>query len=142
MSNITSIANKYCKDNNAKVIGALHGNYGVAGIKIEHEGIIKYLVYKREWFWTFEKQFPKCKGVGISISTSFFDKALDNKAIIIFCVGDETFEISSNKMFDFANKHNTFYYVKQDNDNVIGITKEYLENHNNEKPEGLETWLQ
>ena len=143
MNNITSIANKYCSDNSgATIIGVLHGNYGVAGIKIKHNDDIKYLVYKREWFWSFEKQFSKCKGVGISISSSFFDKAIDDNAIIIFCVGSEVFEIPSNKMFDFANKYNTFYHVKQDNDNVIGISKEYLIGWR-DVPEstGLEKWI-
>ena len=68
MNNITSISKKYCNDNGANTIGVLHGNYGVAGIKINHDGTTKYLVYKREWFWSFEKQFPSRKGVGISIS--------------------------------------------------------------------------
>ena len=66
---------------------------------------------------------------------------MDDKAIIIFCVGSETFEIPSGKMFNFANIHNTYYHVKQDNDDVIGISKQYLINWNNEKPEGLEKWI-
>lgn len=143
MKSLQDAAEKYCQINNATVTGELSGSYGTASVKINHDGQMKYLVFKRVWFYSFVKQFPQCKGqgVGMGISKRFLIKAMDDNAVIIFCVVDKFYEIPSIKMYNYVNKYKTFHHVKQDNDDLVVVSSKYLTDWKNEKATGMDGFL-
>lgn len=143
INSLDSAVQEYILKNGGNIAENLSGSYGTASVKIDHDGVIKYLVFKRAWFYTFVKQFPQCKGqgVGMGISKRFLIKAMNDNATIIFCVVDKFYEIPSVKMFQYVNKYRTFYHVKQDNDDVVVVSSKYLTDWHDEKATGMDNWL-
>ena len=124
---IKTLTASFIKENNGKLVEPLYGKHGQVGSVIESNSKYYYLFYKKEWFISFSKFFPKFKGVGIGTSVKFIKKAVENDGIIVFYIKDKEYQISANLMMDFVKKNATIKYFNEDDDMIGNIAASFLE---------------
>ena len=82
-----------------------------------------YVVFKRDWYHSFNSAFPsfidkhpECKGYGESLDTEYLDIALIHNSIIVFIHPDNAYFIDSVLMDLYCINHKL--YRQQDKENI------------------------
>ncbi len=124
---IKTLTQFFIHQNGGEIYEELKGNSGQVGTIIQIGKQLYYIFYKKEWFITFARFFPKFKGVGMGTSWKFLQRAADENAIIVFYVKDKEYQIYAKTMKDFVEKHKTLKYFEADQDMIANISASYLE---------------
>ena len=124
---IKTLTAVFMKNNDGKLLQPLYGHSGQVGSVIKAKNTIYYLFYKKEWFISFSKFFPKFKGVGIGTSMKYIEEAADQSATMVFYIKDKEYQIPAQMMLDFVTENKTIKYFDKDNDTIGNIAATFLE---------------
>ena len=126
---IKTLTEVFVKNEGGEIVHKLDGRYGQVGTVVKVRDRNYYLFYKKEWFITFSRFFPKFKGVGIGISMKHIDLASATDGIIVLFVVGKEYRIEAKLFKDFVEKNNTRKYFDKDNELIGNVPASFLEDN-------------
>jgi hypothetical protein len=103
---------------------------GVAGVLSDALGRRVYLVFKRDWFHSYQNQFPQEEGEGFgqSISLSLLRKAAQEGADVVTVMPDgKIYHLAARDWLEYAELHSTIRTTDRDSDTTASVPSRLLQ---------------
>ena len=88
---------------------------GVAAVVLDAKKELYYVLFKREWFHSYSRQFPQEEGEGFgqSVSLNILEKAVGDGATMVIIFPDGKIYTRTAKVWlDYSKTHGTIRHVK------------------------------
>jgi len=124
---IKSLTRMFVNNERGEILYRLDGHSGQVGTVVRANKKLYYLFYKKRWFETFSKFYPKYNCVGTGLSMKHIDLADKTDGILVIFMINTEYRILGKLVKKFVEENETKRFYDKDNELIGNIPATFLE---------------